>query len=137
MTEPVKKNPRGRPRRYLEERPAWTIRLDAPLADQIKEMAKEYERSLAEICEGHIRMSFQLEEERLHLNEEIGRLQNLVTRGTAAQKIASDKLKGADNQARELQRTISQLLEQNGDLIKQNEALIKLMSNPHREGSNT
>lgn len=137
MTEPVKKNPRGRPRRYLEERPAWTIRLDAPLADQIKEMAKEYERSLAEICEGRIRMSFQLEEERLHLNEEIGRLQNLVTRGTAAQKIASDKLKGADNQARELQRTISQLLEQNGDLIKQNEALIKLMSNPHREGSNT
>src|SRR4051812_30998181 len=53
----------GRPRRYLVDRPNWTIRLDVNVGDKIKQMATTSGRSISEICERQIVDSFRLQQE--------------------------------------------------------------------------
>ncbi|UFX41705.1 ribbon-helix-helix protein, CopG family [Bradyrhizobium sp. 41S5] len=58
---PTKKTAaRGRPRRYVGDRPNWTIRLDVEVGDRIREMAEATGRSISEICEQQIVRSFEL-----------------------------------------------------------------------------
>jgi hypothetical protein len=57
----AKKKPRGRPRRYLGERPNWTIRLEEKYGDQIREIAEQSGRSISEVCEQQIVNSFRMD----------------------------------------------------------------------------
>jgi hypothetical protein len=56
-----KAKPRGRPRRYLGDRPNWTIRLEEKYGGQIREIAEQSGRSISEVCEQQIVNSFRLQ----------------------------------------------------------------------------
>jgi hypothetical protein len=57
----TEKKPRGRPRRYLGERPNWTIRLEEKYGDQIREIAEKSGRSISDVCSEQIVKSFRME----------------------------------------------------------------------------
>jgi hypothetical protein len=57
----TEKKPRGRPRRYLGERPNWTIRLEEKYGDQIRQIAEQSGRSISDVCSEQIVNSFRLQ----------------------------------------------------------------------------
>ena len=57
----VSKKPRGRPRRYIGDRPNWTIRLEQKYGDQIREIAEASGRSISDVCSEQIVKAFRLE----------------------------------------------------------------------------
>jgi hypothetical protein len=60
MTQDEKK-PRGRPRRYLGDRPNWTIRLEEKYGEQIRQIAEKSGRSISDVCSEQIVKSFRLQ----------------------------------------------------------------------------
>lgn len=53
--------PRGRPRRYLGDRPNWTIRLEEKYGEQIRKIAERDGLSISAVCEQQIINSFRLQ----------------------------------------------------------------------------
>jgi hypothetical protein len=57
----AEKKPRGRPRRYVGDRPNWTIRLEETYGEQVRQIAEESGRSISDVCSERIVNSFRLE----------------------------------------------------------------------------
>jgi len=57
----MEKKPRGRPRRYIGDRPNWTIRLEEKYGDQVRQIAEGSGRSISDVCSELIVNAFRLQ----------------------------------------------------------------------------
>lgn len=104
------KGPRGRPRRYIGDRPNWTIRLEEKYGSQIREIAEKLGRSISDICSERIVMSFRaeividlLEKKNLDLIEE-------CHNARTASKAVLERLYSAENRVEDLTNRIERIL---------------------------
>lgn len=87
MTEEEKRKP-GRPRKYAEKRPTWTVRLPISIGEEVAAMAKAEGRSVSEEIEWRVAKASELERLLKEATDIIGTLQKFAEdQGAAAEEL--------------------------------------------------
>jgi hypothetical protein len=106
----TEKKPRGRPRRYIGDRPNWTIRLEEKYGDQIRQIAEQSGRSISDVCSEQIVNSFRLKIMCDMLEEKEKTLTEELRDNRIAFKAAQSRMQEAEKRVEELTQRMEMMM---------------------------